>query len=211
MSPSGWTPPESISYKQVFYQPSGDLRTAVYKKHPLQRAYSSEHLPVIQLAPGTTRVMKLANTMMQRESTRAYSAVPGASSVASNRLRTAMKATMAPAIRGQRKRSEECSQYQIRQIQRAIEKSDARLRGMLVVLPPAQRNFERLHPAVATTCRPAATGASLHSGEPGWACARCRASSAKRASKLRGQGRGGVVFLQQAESLLVLGLIIEGA
>ncbi len=48
---------KSISYKQVFYQPSGDMRTAVYKNIRYNAPIPAEAFH-IQLAPGTTRVMR---------------------------------------------------------------------------------------------------------------------------------------------------------
>ena len=50
-------PTRSISYKQVFYQPSGDLRTAVYKNIRYNAPIPANTF-IIQLAPGTTRVMR---------------------------------------------------------------------------------------------------------------------------------------------------------
>jgi len=50
-------PTKGISYKQIFYQPSGDLRTAIYKNIRYNLPIASSVF-AIKPAPGTTRVVK---------------------------------------------------------------------------------------------------------------------------------------------------------
>ena len=50
-------PTKSISYKQIFYQPSGDMRTAIYKNIRYNSPIPASAFQ-LQLARGTTRVMK---------------------------------------------------------------------------------------------------------------------------------------------------------
>ena len=50
-------PAKGVSLKQIFYQPSGDLRTATYKNFRYNQPIASEIFQ-IKTAPGTNRVMK---------------------------------------------------------------------------------------------------------------------------------------------------------
>jgi outer membrane lipoprotein-sorting protein len=50
-------PTKGISYKQIFYQPSGDLRTAIYKNIRYNLPIATSVFE-IKTAPGTTRVVK---------------------------------------------------------------------------------------------------------------------------------------------------------
>ncbi|HEX4715120.1 MAG TPA: hypothetical protein VH164_09360, partial [Ktedonobacteraceae bacterium] len=50
-------PSRGISHKQIFYQPSGDLRTATYKNIQYNKPLASE-LFQLKLPPGTNHVVK---------------------------------------------------------------------------------------------------------------------------------------------------------
>jgi outer membrane lipoprotein-sorting protein len=50
-------PARGVSLKQIFYQPSGDLRTATYKNFRYNQPIASEIFQ-IKTAPGTNRVVK---------------------------------------------------------------------------------------------------------------------------------------------------------
>ena len=97
-------PTRGISHKQIFYQPSGDMRTATYKNIRYNLPIAGRCLPD-QAAAGHHPGSEIAGSQDESpaENIPGYSAIRAPPAVASNRLRRAISATMAPAIRGQRR------------------------------------------------------------------------------------------------------------